>query len=180
MTRYTETLAALFRLASCVLLISFSIAAHSQTPLKVCADPSAPCQSPNKAFAPYELSFHLPKRLKANVDYKSAPFFAVILKTKAPTADEECDKGEYSSKLERERKQVQSLFPERKVFADNQCPDMGAVAYMINGKANTGMFLAVYGGETQMEAEVVLAKIRAKYRSASVKKMQVVFEQIEQ
>jgi hypothetical protein len=44
---------------------------------------------------------------------------------------------------------VQKMFPERKVFADHQCPDMGAVSYVIAGQPadnGPGPFLAVYGG----------------------------------
>ena len=150
--------------------------------LKVCADPSAPCTSPAKEFAPYELSFTLPRRLRANVEYKSAQFFAVFLKTYTYTVDNECDQGEYSEFIERERKQVQQMFPERKVFADHQCPDMGAVSYIIAGQSGEygpGPFLAVYAA-TRAEAEQVLAKVKAKYPAATIKGMQVSYSRIEQ
>jgi hypothetical protein len=176
MKRHLESTVAAFGL----LLIVTCAQAGAQTAARVCSDPAAPCKSAVKAFAPYELSFQLPRRVKANVDYKSAPFFGVVLRTTAMDPDSECDQGEYSSKLEKERKRVQSMFPERKVFADNQCPDMGAVAYVVNGQANTNTLLAVYGGESQAEAEQVLAKVKSRYPKAAVKKMQVVFQQIEQ
>jgi hypothetical protein len=161
-----------------IFVLTGSISAQAQ--LKVCANPAAPCQSRVKEFAPYELSFELPKRLKTNVDYKSAPFFAVILKNKAGDPDTDCDQGEYSSRLERERKQLQARFPDRKVFADHQCPDMGAVSYIIDGKRNTSTLLAIYGGNTREESELVLAKIKSGYRGAVVRRVQVVFERIEQ
>jgi hypothetical protein len=163
-----------------LLLIVTCAQAGAQTVAKVCGDPGAPCKSALKAFAPYELSFQLPRRVKANVDYKSVPFFGVVLRTTAMDPDSECDQGEYSSKLEKERKRIQSMFPERKVFADNQCPDMGAVAYVVNGRPNTDTLLAIYGGESQAEAEQVLAKVKTRYPKAAVRKMQVVFQQIEQ
>ena len=162
------------------LMILFANNAAAQAPLKVCADPSAPCKSPNKEFAPYELSFQLPKRLRPNIGYKSAPFWAVLLKSKSADPDTDCDEGEYSSKLENERKRVQSMFPDRKVFADQQCPDMGAVSYTISGKNNVNTFLAVYGGATRAEAETLLLKLKNKYPAALVKSMQVSFEQAEQ
>ena len=162
------------------LMFLFASDTTAQAPLKVCADPSAPCKSPNKEFAPYELSFQLPKRLRPNVGYKSAPFWAVLLKLKSADPDADCDEGEYSSKLENERKQVQSMFPDRKVFADQQCPDMGAVSYTISGKNNVNTFVAVYGGATRAEAETLLLKAKHKYPGASIKSMQVIFEQTEQ
>jgi len=150
---------------------------------KVCPDPSAPCKSPDKEFAPYELSFALPKKLKPNADYTSASFQAVLLKTFTYTADNECDQGEYSSFIEREREEVQKMFPERKVFADHQCPDLSSVAYVIAGQpkdTGPGPFLAVYGGETRAEAEQVLRKVQANYPGAAIKTMQVSFSIIEQ
>src|SRR4051812_46646159 len=162
---------------SFVFLVNVSTAAQGGV---VCGDPKAPCKSPHKEFAPYELSFKIPTRIRANTDYTSQVFFAVLLKRIANMSDEDCDQREYGSKPENERKRVQAQFPDRKVFASFQCPDMGAVSYMVNGKNDTSTFLAIYGGQTQAEAEDVLAKVKAKYPSASVKRMQVVFEQIEQ
>jgi len=157
------------------MMMMFSI--NAQAPLKVCPDPASPCKSKHKTFEKYELSFTLPKTIKPNVSYPSAPFYAIILKT---MAEADCDQGEYSSATERFRMQAQKLFPDRKVFAENQCPDMGAVGYSINGKNNTKVFVAVYAGETQLEAEQVLAKAKEKYPDARVAKMRVSFEQIEQ
>jgi len=89
-----------------------------------------------------------------------APFWAVLLKSKLADPDADCDEGEYSSKLENERKKVQSMFPDRKVFADQQCPDMGAVSYTISGKSNMNTFVAVYGGATRAKAETLLLKFK--------------------
>ena len=72
------------------------------------------------------------------------------------------------------------MFPDRKVFADQQCPDMGAVSYTIGGKNNVNTFVAVYGGATRAEAETLLLKVKNKYPGASIKSMQVIFEQTEQ
>ena len=45
------------------------------------------------------MSFKMPARLKANTPYKSAPFYAVILKTYEMDVD--CDGGEYIEAAER-------------------------------------------------------------------------------
>lgn len=151
--------------------------------LKVCADPSAPCQSPAKEFAPYELPFMLPRRLRANADYKSASFYAVMLKTFTYTENDECDQGEHSGFIEREREEAQQMFPDRKAFADHQCPDMGAVSYIIAGQSSEsgpGPFLAVYAGETQADAEQTLRKAKSKYPAAVIKRMQVAYSRIVQ
>ena len=153
------------------------VSTSAQTPLRVCPDPTAPCKSKHKSFEKYELPFTLPKVIKPNVAYSSAPFYAVILKI---FSDPECDQGEYSTNVERIRQEAQKLFPGRKVFADNQCPDMGAVAYTLNGKPYAKTFVAVYAGDAQTEAGQVLAKAKEKYPNAKQARMQVSFEQIDQ
>ena len=153
----------------------------AQTPLKVCPDPAAPCASKHKEFAPYDMPFKLPAKIKPNTPYKSEPFFAVLLKDKIKvSAEEECDGGEFHKRIENERKQTQKFYPERKVFASYQCPDMGAIEYEVNGKGYNENFVAVYGGTTQEEANHVLEKVKAKYPKAVVKKMRAVFENIQQ
>ena len=169
----------------CALATTWSLSAATTTSTQnsaqsVCPDPSASCRHPLKTFAPYELSFRLPQKIKPNTAYKSEPFYGVVLKTYKLTQVDECDRGEYSSKLEAERKRIQRMFPKKKAFAAPQCPDMGAVGYIIGGKADTTRFLAIYGGRTAREAEQVLAKVKGKYPGAAVKRMQVVFEQIVQ
>ena len=149
----------------------------AQTPLKVCPNPAAPCQSRHKTFEKYELSFQLPRSIKPNVAYKSASFYAVILKT---FSDPECDQGEYSTGTERFRLQAQKLFADQKVFADNQCPDMGAVSYIIPGEQEAFSFVAVYAGESKAEGEQTLAKAKLQYKEAKLVKMQASFERIEQ
>src|SRR5215212_8982151 len=144
----------IIRFVAALMIASASlVSARAQAQLKVCPDPSAPCKSRHKTFEKYELSFMLPKAIKPNVTYQSAPFYAVILKT---WNESDCDQGEYSSATERFRMQAQKMFPERKVFASNQCPDMGAVGYSINGKPDARAFVAIYGGETKEEADQVL------------------------
>jgi hypothetical protein len=171
-----------FILAS--LFLSFSvinITTGAQTPLKVCPNPAAPCKSRHRDFYPYDLSFNLPAKIKVNTDYKSAPFFAVMLKENIQVSpNEECDGGEFHKRVESERKTIQTIFPDKKVFASYQCPDMGALSYTVNGKAANENFIALYAGETQAEANQALFLAQIKYPKATLKKMQVIFNQIEQ
>ena len=155
----------------------FALIATAQTPLKVCPNPSSPCHSRHKSFEKYELSFHLPRAIKPNVAYKSASFYAVILKT---FSDPECDVGEYSTEIERYRQQAQKIFPDQKVFADNQCPDMGAVGYIIAGQEEAIVFVAVFAGESKAEGEQALAKAKQQYGEAKLVRMQASYEQIMQ
>jgi len=149
----------------------------AQSGLAVCSNPATPCQHKHKQFAPYELSFRLPAKIRENFDYKSAPFYAVVLKTYKDfeACGEGCDGGEFSTAIEAERAKAQKLFPSKKAFASYQCPDMIAVTYMSGPTALNDTFLAVYGGATQAEADSVLAKARTRYPEAKVKRMQAVY-----
>lgn len=165
-----------------VLLALFFIAetctTNAQSPLNVCPNPSAPCKTPAKTFQPYDLTFNLPRKLKSNFEYRTNSFYAVILKTFPKfQAGDDCDGGEYAIGIEGERKQTQKLFPERKVFASYQCPDMGAVFYVLNGKEDNTVFIAVYGGANESEARQVLKKTQRNFPQALIKKMQVGYVQ---
>ena len=166
------------------LLVLFSLTAFStgaQTAAKVCPNPAAPCKSKHREFYSYDLSFTLPTRIKGNVDYKSAPFFAVMLKENIKVSEnEECDGGEFHKRVEADRKKIQTGFPDKKVFASYQCPDIGALSYVVNGQPLNDNFIALYAGETQAEADLTLLFVRSKYPKATLKKMQVIFNRIEQ
>lgn len=151
----------------------------------VCPIPDQPCSSMVKEFADWELSFKLPAKIAPNKTYSSVPFYAVMVKTYK--SDDDCDGGEYIESLETERKQLQKLQPERKVFAAYACPNMDAVNYDFEGrwdKANevelVGNFIAVYAGQTEAEAENLLNDLQDKYPKAVVKKMTANWERIEQ
>lgn len=161
-----------------MILLAGTVAPANAEPLsKICPDPASPCTSAEKTFAPYELTFQLPDKLEPNKDYKTRPFQAVILKTfpKFEPGGDECDGGEFSTKIEKQRAQLQKLFPDRKVFAGHQCPDMGSVLYQVNGRPYDQFFIAVYGGETQAEAKRVIAQLRGKLSRPSLKVMQAVY-----
>jgi hypothetical protein len=144
-----------------------------------CGNAKAPCRHPLKKFAPYEISFRLPQTIKPNTDYKSTPFYAVVLWSRPISEDDACDAGQASRKLETERHAVQVKFPTRKVFAGQQCPDMDAVSYIVDGKTSSARLLAIYGG-TEQEARAVLAKAKPRYPEARVQRVQAVWQRIMQ
>lgn len=164
-------------LAAVMLLAHAIVPANAEPLAAICPDPARPCASAEKTFAPYELTFQLPDKLEPNKDYKTRPFQAVILKTfpKFEPGGNECDGGEFSTKVEQQRVQLQKLFPDRKVFAAHQCPDMGAVLYEVTGKPYGQFFIAVYGGETQAEAKQVVAQTRGKLSRPIIKEMRAVY-----
>jgi len=170
------------RLPALILLFLLASAVQAQNAYPVCGNPRQPCEHKDKEFAPYEISFRLPARLRKNTDYKSAPFYAVVLKTfkDFDAGGDGCDGGEFSTKIETERKQVQKQFPNVKAFASYQCPDMGAVEYVVGGKTLNDTFLAIYGGTTQNEAQQILDKARAQYPGATLKRMQALYNWIVQ
>jgi hypothetical protein len=153
----------------------------ARTGLAVCPRPSDRCDSPQKTFEPYELPFRLPKKLAENVEYESAPFFAVVLKRlRAPG----CDGGEYTKSLEAFRRAAQKRFPDRKVFADHQCPNMAAVYYAPVGakkdETTVEALVAVYAGKTEKEAQAVLSKARGTFPGASLLRLKVGYSRIVQ
>ena len=167
----------LFRptLGTFLLFMTFHVSA--QTGLVICGNPHVSCQNKTKQFAPYELSFKLPARLRQNYDYKTMTFYAVILKIYKdfePGGDG-CDGGEFSTAIEAERAKAQKLFPDQKAFASYQCPDMGAVLYKSGAKDLNDTFLAVYGGTTLAQAQTILAKAKVNFPDATLKRMVAVF-----
>jgi hypothetical protein len=89
------------------------VAAPKAKGFEVCPDPNAPCHTRAREFAGYELPFRLPARLRAGRQYRSAPFYAVILKT---YDEETCDADDRPAGIERERRRLQEIYPARKVF----------------------------------------------------------------
>jgi hypothetical protein len=151
----------------------------------VCPDPAKPCNHKDKHFDDWELSFKMPARLQANKTNSSAPFYGIILKTYA--LEDDCDGGEYIEAIEAERKRLQHEYPERKVFASYECPNMAAVNYDFPGRWDAkketiliSNFLAIYAGKTKEEADELLGKIRAKYPDAQLKQMTANYEWIVQ
>ena len=151
----------------------------------VCPDPAKPCHHKEKRFDDWELSFKMPAKLPPNKTVKSAPFYAVILKTYP--MGEDCDGGEFIEAAEADRKREQANQLQRKVFASYECPNMGAVNYDFLGRwredgetIQVGNFIALYAGTTRTEGEQALRLIKNEYPKAQLKQMTAMYEMIEQ
>ncbi len=151
----------------------------------VCPDPAKPCHHKQKHFDDWELSFKMPAKLPVNTAIKSAPFYAVIMKT-FPMG-EDCDGGEFIEAAEADRKREQAAQPGRKAFASYECPNMGAVNYDFPGRFDAkneniviGNFIAIYAGTTKAEGEIQLRSLSSKYPQAQLKQMTALYELIEQ
>lgn len=149
----------------------------------VCPEPNLPCHHKQKQFDEWELSFRMPTRIVPNKVYRSAPFYAVILKK----YDEGCDELDVNPMVERERQRLQKLFPSRKVFAEYSCPNMSAVSYLFDGKMDKAEekvlysdYIAVYAGADEKEAREIFEIVGKDYLEAELKKMTVAYSQIEQ
>jgi hypothetical protein len=139
---------------------------HAQRVGMVCPNPARPCAG---GFRAHELSFALPRDSVARAEFRSDPFYAVILRS-----------GPRCSIGERERVAAQALFPGRKVFSqrfecdiDQSAEDQeSGITYC--GVAERTAFLAVYAGATREQAARVLASARQRYPDAFMRRMQVV------
>ena len=151
----------------------------------VCPNPARPCHHKEKHFDDWELSFKMPAKLPPNKPNRSAPFYAIILKTYP--MGEDCDGGEFIEAAEADRKREQANQLNRKVFASYECPNMGAVDYEFAGKWDAkkenvviGNFIALYAGTTKIEGEEALRFLKSEYPDAQLKQMTAVYELIEQ
>jgi len=128
---------------------------------KVCPDPDQPCSG----FKPNELSFAIAKPFSFDRGRdQSQPFYAVLLRS-----------GPLCGIADDERVRAQQAFPRAKVFLHrHMCEDFGDKVTYSNVNAKSG-FVAVYGGETEADAQKVLAQARAAgYPDANVRRMAVI------
>jgi hypothetical protein len=149
----------------------------------VCPDPAAPCKGVTLPFAKYDMQFHLPAKLKPNVNYKSEPFYAVILKT---YNEIECNDEDISTSVENERMRIQKTFQGRKVFATYECPNMDCISYEFPGAVDAAgnalitTFIAVYAGKSESEAKEFLGYVETTYDNVQLKRMTASYEVIDQ
>ena len=117
-------------------------------------------------FRPHQLPFETPKDAVARPEFRSAPFYAVILKTLGRCAP-----------VEHERAGIQELFPRNKVFAPmfecEQEPE-DTVRYT-NVDPKVG-FIAVYAAQDLEDAEEFLAAVNqlGLFPGANLRRMQAV------
>ncbi len=145
--------------AVAVLALAFSATALAQT---IEPDPAKPAPG----FKPHQLPFDTPKDGVARPEFRSAPFYAVILKTVARCAP-----------VEKERAGIQKLFPKNKVFApmyECDAEPEDAIRYT-NVNPRLG-FIAVYAGQELAEAEDFLetVTILGLFPGANLRRMQAV------
>ena len=118
------------------------------------------------AFKPHELCFETPKDEIARAEYRSEPFYAVMLKT-----------AERCSIAEKERLEIQALFPRNKVFSNSfQCGEDSEENINYTNVAEKVGFLAVYAGPTPADAAKLMLEVQAtgRFAGANVRKMQAV------
>lgn len=149
----------------------------------VCPEPNLPCNHKDREFNDWEMSFRMPSKLIPNRVYKSAPFYAVIIKK----YEEGCDEFDENPSVEPERRRIQKLFPSRKVFAEYSCPNMDAVNYDFAGKmsADGSRFLyidyiAVYAGVDETEGAEIFNLLKKDYPQAELKRMTANYTLIDQ
>jgi hypothetical protein len=142
-----------------LLLATFVTAANAQ----VCGDPQKPCTG----FKPNDLSFPLPKDGLARAEAKSSRFYAVMLRT-----------AKRCSILDSERREVQALFPNNKVFHTRfECDGKVENNVTYTNFDDNFAFLAVYAGDERAAADAFLGRVKAmgRFPGANLRRMQVVF-----
>ena len=134
-------------------------------PGKICGNPSIKCKSNESVFADWDIQFELPDNY---VIYESETFYAVILKSQKINDRFGGEKTCQPVVTETERSDIQKLFPNNKVFAQN-C-GYGPVNY-----SEDSVFLAVFAGRSSAQAKSFLKIVNntGKFRDAYIKKLQV-------
>lgn len=144
-----------------VILLSLTSATSADTEGKVQPNPASACSG--RDFKPHELCFETPQDEIARAEFRSEPFYAVILRT-----------AERCTIAEEERLEVQALFPQHKVFSmrfhcdENIEENIGYTN--VNDKFG---FLAVYAGRTLQEANERLTEVRTagRFPGANIRRM---------
>jgi hypothetical protein len=148
------------RLPLSIALIVLTASAFAQG--KIHPDPA----QPRPGFKPHQLSFETPQDGIARDEFRSEAFYAVILKT-----------AERCSAMEKERLEIQRLFPAHKVFAPMSGCDEDpedTISYT-NTNPKVG-FIAVYAGANQEQAQQFFATVKqaGKFPGANLRRMQAV------
>lgn len=138
---------------------------------KICGNPQLKCKNaeyenqPYELFQPYELQFEADQPIS-----ESEMFYSIILKTVKLNKNTTCD----TAVTEDERLQIQSLFPDHKVF-ELKCSEAGTVYY--TNIADNVDFIAVYAGKTLAEAQKFLKLVQTggQFKGANIRKMKAAF-----
>jgi hypothetical protein len=133
-----------------------------QTPGRIFPDPTRPCPGAR----PHDICFATPQDGVARAEFRSAQFYAVILRTAAPCGISE-----------RERLAAQARFPRSKVFALRfGCDDDIENNVSYTNVDERYSFMAVYAGATREQAVSFLRRVQATghYPGANLRRMQAV------
>jgi hypothetical protein len=117
-------------------------------------------------FRPYELPFVLPTDGVARAEFRSEPFYAVILETFPACFDTEAA-----------RARVQALYPRNKVFATRfGCQDGEPERIDYTNVARNWGFMAIFAGTGEEEAKAFFEKVKqeGRFRGANLRRMQAV------
>jgi hypothetical protein len=134
---------------------------------RVCGDPTERCKQ-RENFQPFQLPFEYTSNFHIS---ESQLFYAVIVKSvkESPNPDKRnCDK----AITEKDRIETQKLFPHNAVFV-MRCWEPGEISY--TNVAEDVSFMGVYAGQTLVDANAFLAKVKAtgKFADATVRRMRV-------
>ena len=117
-------------------------------------------------FKPYEMPFVLPTDGVARAEFRSEPFYAVILETFPPCFD-----------IEPARLRVQAQFPKNKVFGTRfGCEGSGEERIDYTNVARDWGFMAIFAGTDKAQAEAFLEHVKkeGRFRSPNLRRMQAV------
>ncbi len=148
------------RVVIAFLALTFAGVSAGDTLGKVQGDPRVTCGGTK----PHELCFAKPTDGIARAQYLSEPFYAVILKTAARCTIPE-----------KERAEVQALFPAHKVFSMRfYCDEDVEEAISYTNVNDQFAFLAVHAGASKADGNRMLKAVRAtgRFPGANVRKMQ--------
>ena len=150
----------MIRAALAVAIAAIALSAKGEALPEVCPDPEHPCAG----FRDHDLSFDRARDGKAGAEERSAPFFAVVLKSA-----QRCALGED------DRRAAQALFPKKKVFVMRfECDGDVENNVRYAGADAEHAFIAVYAGKFRSVAEETLAVAKlAGFADADIRRMQV-------
>ena len=132
---------------------------------RVCGDPTVKCKGADD-FQAFDLPFDTGKSF---VMVDSEHFYGIVLRSKKMSDWGDCANPVFG---EKERLQIQELFPHNKVFSLN-CVETGTNYY--SGVADQVAFIGVYAGRTLTEANAFLRTVQAtsKFPGVRVRRMQI-------
>lgn len=160
-------LSLVFLAIAMVLCVSFMASGQRKARQgRVCGDPTAACRG-RENFQPYDLPFDTGKNF---IIAHSEWFYGIVLRSKKMSPEwGDCEHPIFG---EKERLEIQEMFPRNQVFTLN-CVESGTNYY--TGVADHIGFVGVYAGRTLAEANKFLKTVQQKnkFPDIRVRRMQV-------